>query len=329
MATLPVGMPGDARMAFGQSRPLRWREMALFAVPLAALLTLAAAAALAFAASGVAYDGGNDLNQGLLLFTAVLVATMVARAMRGTTIVLSAVEGFALVALLSLAGQIASAAVAVGDAPLIDPLLAAADRVLAPGLDWPAMVAALGQHPRLQLALTYAYASLSWQPILFFVASLWLGSVGANVRFVSAYGMALVLCVLPFHWLPALGPYPYYGIGAEDVPGALIHLAWEAPAKLVLLRSGTVDAIGIDLLSGLICIPSFHAAGAVLMAMAFWNMRWLRWPMLALNVVMFAAAGPIGGHYYVDLIAGALVAVAVVAAVDRFGKRRPGTDNAV
>lgn len=299
------------------------REAALFAVPLIALLMLAATSAFSLYFSGVAYDGGNDLNQGLLLFAAIVVATMAARMIRGTTIAFSAVEGFALVALLSLGGQIASAAVAVGNAPLIDPWLAAADRVIAPGWDWSAMVATLGQHPRLHVALTYAYASLSWQPVLFFAVGLRLGTVRKNADFVGAYAIALLLCVLPFHWLPALGPYPYYGIAAQDVPGALIRLAWEAPEKLILLRSGAVDAIGTTLLSGLICIPSFHAAGAVLMATAFWDMAWLRWPMLALNLVMFAAAGPIGGHYYVDLLAGGLVAVLAVVVARRCVRSKP------
>ena len=324
MATISAAWSGNDLPTERAARPnSARREAALFAVPLVALFTLVATSAVSLYLSGVAYDGGNDLNQGLLLFAAIVVATMAARMIRGTTIAFSAVEGFALVVLLSIGGQIASAAVAVGSAPLIDPWLAAADRVIAPGWDWPAMIAALGRHPWLHVALTYAYASLSWQPVLFFAAGLWLGTVRKNVEFAGAYAIALLLCVLPFHWLPALGPYPYYGISAQDVPGALIHLAWEAPEKLTLLRSGAVDAIGTTLLSGLICIPSFHAAGAVLMATAFWDMAWLRWPMLALNLVMFAAAGPIGGHYYVDLLAGGLAAVLAVVVARRCVRSKP------
>ena len=35
--------------------------------------------------------------------------------------------------------------------------------------------------------------------------------------------------------------------------------------------------------------------------------------MLALNVAMIAAAVPVGGHYYIDIIGGALVAWVAIA----------------
>jgi hypothetical protein len=101
MAIAPAVPSGELRSASPPSRGSDWRETTLFTAPLATLLALAATAAPAFHQAGVAYDGGNDLSQGLLLFAAVVAATFAA---------------WALIALLSIAGQIASAPVAVGDA---------------------------------------------------------------------------------------------------------------------------------------------------------------------------------------------------------------------
>jgi membrane-associated phospholipid phosphatase len=49
----------------------------------------------------------------------------------------------------------------------------------------------------------------------------------------------------------------------------------------------------------------------------FWPSRLFRWPMLALNALMILAAIPVGGHYLVDILAGAATAVAAIVAVKK------------
>jgi membrane-associated phospholipid phosphatase len=61
--------------------------------------------------------------------------------------------------------------------------------------------------------------------------------------------------------------------------------------------------------------PGAYAHIALLCAWAAWDVRWARWPFLALNACMFVSALPQGAHYLVDLIAGAaMAAVAILVA---------------
>jgi len=54
--------------------------------------------------------------------------------------------------------------------------------------------------------------------------------------------------------------------------------------------------------------PSVHAAVAVLMIVHYW---W-HWWVVPLNVAMFFSTVPVGRHYVVDLLAGALLVAAVL-----------------
>ena len=311
MATLAA----DGRVPPASGGALAWRDAGLFAPSLVVLAAIAAVSALALIVQGVGFDGHGGIYQGLASFAAVGGAALYMRVRQGTTLLLAAVEGFAICAAISIVGAVACAAVGVGDQPYIDDWLVAADRALFPWLDWPAMMQALPGHPRILFVLTAIYTSLTWQPMLFFIASLRWGSTGGMMRYVTMSGLALLLCILPFHWLPAQGAYVHFGITASDMPGLNLALPWIYPEKLAILRAG-VDTLTVDHISGLITFPSYHAAAAIVMARAFWNLKPLRWPMLALNVAMFFSAAPIGGHYFVDLIAGALIAALTIVTVD-------------
>jgi len=80
------------------------------------------------------------------------------------------------------------------------------------------------------------------------------------------------------------------------------------------VREGTLRAVPLGDLRGVISFPSYHTAAAVLAIWAVWPVRFARWPMLILNVLMVASAPVEGAHYLVDIIGGALVGVCSAAA---------------
>lgn len=90
-------------------------------------------------------------------------------------------------------------------------------------------------------------------------------------------------------------------------------------SDLMQIRSG----LGRHVLrpSGIIAFPSFHCASAILNIWAVWQVRALRLPFLALNLVMIAATPLIGGHYLSDLIGGTIVAAVTIAAVGAIYRR--------
>ena len=66
-------------------------------------------------------------------------------------------------------------------------------------------------------------------------------------------------------------------------------------------------------MAGLITFPSFHAAGAVLLAWGFRSVPLLGIPFVALNIAMLATIPVIGSHYFVDVIGGIAVAALAIA----------------
>lgn len=302
-------------MHLGRIRP-RLHSFALAQMSLAGL-TFLVITGLAVARVGM--DFGHGLGAGLILLGGLAWTANRVRSRHEPTRLIAMVQGFAIMALLTIMGELASAVLAIGNAPFIDQDLLALDRLLFPGLDWLSILNSVYAHPLLMIVLSYAYVSLNWQPFVYLLLSLRWGSIRALENFAGAWGATLLGCVAFFHWLPARGPFALFGVDGTSLAGAKVTLAWDFLDKLETLRSPALKAVDITMFSGLVTYPSFHAAGAVLLSWAFWPMRVLRWPMLALNATMLLAAVPIGGHYFVDLPAGAAVALLAIVATRRFG----------
>ena len=59
---------------------------------------------------------------------------------------------------------------------------------------------------------------------------------------------------------------------------------------------------------GLIGFPSYHAVLALLVMFYAWKVSWLRWPAVALNLLVLVATPIQGGHHLIDLLGGGAVA---------------------
>jgi membrane-associated phospholipid phosphatase len=209
--------------------------------------------------------------------------------------------------LMTITAALSTIVLAKSNMPYADAVFAAADRALFPGLDWPSFIIAFDQHGSLIFVLSQSYASLFWQPellLLYFCAT------GRGIhawRVLTALTIALVVCIFIFPFCPALGGYAHFGIGMESVPHVPDLSAWRYPAVLRGVRDGRIDELGLKTLEGIVAMPSFHASAALILGWGFWSSRQLRWPFLLLNLGMLVSSVPIGGHYIVDVLAGAAV----------------------
>ncbi|WP_246166519.1 phosphatase PAP2 family protein [Sphingomonas sinipercae] len=71
--------------------------------------------------------------------------------------------------------------------------------------------------------------------------------------------------------------------------------------------AGDVEAIRLDSLGAVVSFPSFHTVMGLIVLTMWRQYRWVR-PLAGLwFAVMLVGTIPFGGHYFVDLIAGALV----------------------
>ena len=84
----------------------------------------------------------------------------------------------------------------------------------------------------------------------------------------------------------------------------------------ITIVSALVPAIG----GGIVTIPSFHAASAVLYVWALWPLRWTR-PVVALAFGAMLASTPIiGGQSFSDVVAGAAIALLAIFSARGVGR---------
>lgn len=297
MATLASEMP--IRQPVALIDPAAWPVVSLLLTLLAGLI--GAAVACGFSDSG-------DLLPTALALTYALGCGLALRRIAprmSTAVMLCVLLLAAAVIVCCLCLVLATSAL-----PFRDGWFAAADRWL--GFDWPAAFAAIRRHDQLITVMCGIYTSLVWQPFLLVASLVTLGRAAQAWRFAYAWLLALTICVVLFPFLPALGTYAHYGVTAADVPAMTVTTGWRQPEVLQAVRSGAIHMFEPVRMTGIIAFPSFHTAGAVLLAWAFRRVPIIGWPFVALNAAMVATAPFVGAHYFVDILAGGGVAAIAI-----------------
>jgi hypothetical protein len=241
--------------------------------------------------------GGSFLVLGLAL--SLTVALRVLRLRRGGLMA----EYFALTMAASTAICALSYLCLASAGPLVDSRLMAMDRAL--GFDWMAGYRFVQAHPTLSTVLGFAYGSLVYQGLYF---CLLLGLMNHKQRLRDMFWLFLLsgaLACTGTLLFPALGPSKFYNIetGTGLVP-VMQHLL-----------SGRNLHFALAHLTGVVSFPSFHTSMALAYAWAFRKTGVIGAAVAALNLVMLCAVPFFGGHYLVDMVAGAAVMLASLALV--------------
>lgn len=198
--------------------------------------------------------------------------------------------------------------------PLQDANLFALDHAL--GLDWEAYATTVNAHPLLASWLNYGYSMIRWPIFAIPVVLTAAARYHRLQEFTMAFALALVVTTIVSGLVPAVGAYEQVGIHMPALADiAARPFLDQTRAYFDQVRDGTLRHLDIFGLAGLVTFPSFHATSAVLYAWALWPVRWFRPIAILANGAMLAATPIDGGHYFIDLVAGIVVAVlAVVAA---------------
>jgi membrane-associated phospholipid phosphatase len=197
--------------------------------------------------------------------------------------------------------------------PLLDAGFARADAAL--GLDWLAALDLANAWPLLGRVLRAAYATSMPQVLLVFLVLASTRQLGRLADFLALFTATSLATIVTASLLPAAGAFVYF-----DPPAALRRVVgadagiWHL-AHFEALRSGAMRTIDPGTIEGLVTFPSFHAALAVITVWALWRTRWLALPALALNALVIVSTVPVGGHYYIDVVAGIAIAAAAVGAL--------------
>jgi len=216
-----------------------------------------------------------------------------------------------LIVFMAAAGTLSYLVVST-NAPLVDASLAAWDRAL--GFDWPAVAAWLQARPGLAAPLHAAYASGIPQIV---VVVLFLGLTARPAQleaFLRLFIVATLATVALSGLFPAAGSWKHFAAAAPLAD--LASLSHFEP-----LRDGRLRDIPLREMQGLISIPSLHTVLAVLLVHAVRGTPLL--PVFALLDAAMIVSTPVdGGHYLVDVLAGALLAGGLIA-LERRRTSRP------
>jgi PAP2 superfamily len=202
----------------------------------------------------------------------------------------------------SITAAVFSYLVVSTNAPLIDDQLARWDHLI--GFDWPIAFLWVKQRPFLDSILGFAYSSVLPQIGIVIV---YLASTNRQKQleeFNSVLVITALITIVVSGFFPAVGPFKYYA--------SLVHVDASMLSHFELLRTGTLRSIDLLNVQGLVSIPSFHAIMAILLTYAMRSTR--IWPVFfALDIVVIFSIPTRGGHYLIDLIAGAMTVAAVIA----------------
>lgn len=201
-----------------------------------------------------------------------------------------------LVLILSLTHILAPAqyAAAALDRPLIDHVLASADAML--GVHVPALAHWMRSHVILNQALTLAYFTLLTQFALIIPAvAIVLRDRDALWEYAFHFHFCALLTVTALAVWPAACAFQYYGFESTIDQARFIH-------HFNALRDGSMRLVRMNDLEGLISVPSFHVAGALMITWACRRHVRLLVPIATLNAALIAATFMSGAHYMIDTL---------------------------
>jgi membrane-associated phospholipid phosphatase len=113
---------------------------------------------------------------------------------------------------------------------------------------------------------------------------------------------------------PAAGAYAHFAPARELFDGFSSDAGMWHYETLTTLRT-QAPSLDFTKIEGLVTFPSYHTVLAIIMAYAFRGFRFIALPAVILNSIMIVSTLPEGGHYLVDIIAGAIVALAGIGVV--------------
>ncbi|MDE2445886.1 MAG: phosphatase PAP2 family protein [Alphaproteobacteria bacterium] len=193
--------------------------------------------------------------------------------------------------------------------PYADTLLTGWDRAL--GFDWLAYGRAIAYFPFVNVAMDQIYQAMLPALIIVGLHAIVVGRSDVAKEFLGLVMVTAVICVVIATFFPSLG--------------AMAHLADESykamfskntgdsfVPQLIEIRGNGPITLNALQLAGLAAFPSFHCVCGVLMIYGSRSTKVSQLIAGLFGVLLIAATPTFGGHYFVDLLSGAAIALAAI-----------------
>ena len=267
---------------------------------LASVLVLLVSVAL-YSEFGLSIDFGYTGPRRLGTLIGVLLAWVyycVSPGKRREWIVPETLIAFALTLALAMVLGPAQYAAAAMNRPLVDSWLAAADAAL--GVHVPSLAAWTWHHPVLSTLLVQAYNSFQPQLLAVILILGVLRDRRALWEYIFQFHFYAIITVLCSAVFPVACAFTFYGFDSTlDFTRFTAHFTG--------MRDGTMTVIRYGDLDGLVSMPSFHAAGGLMLIWAVRRHKLLFAVAGLWNTLLIAATIFSGAHYVVDIVAAAVM----------------------
>ncbi len=197
------------------------------------------------------------------------------------------------------AASILSYLVVSTNLPLVDTQLDAIDKLI--NFNWLEIYNWVRSHPLMHFILKIVYNSLLLQLVASIIFLSFTNRFAVLYQFIFLIILSALITIAISGFFPAAGAWKYYSVSDSVDLSMLSHFE--------LLRSGSLKTIDLTKVQGLISIPSYHAALAILLINALRTSPTLFPLVLILNFLMLISIPTEGSHYFIDLLAGVLLAV--------------------
>ena len=192
--------------------------------------------------------------------------------------------------------------------PEVDHQLAAWDKAL--GLDWPGFVYWAASQPLICDWAVIVYDKPFFVLPFMIMALLVLTKKAHRFEELVSFTLITMLITLIIGTLmPAGSPYAYHGISVDIT--AKFHAIADATYNnfFYQVRSGQIRAMDMENRQGLIAFPSYHTVVALMLTLYVRDFAGSIGPMALVSLGIILATPLIGGHYFVDILGGIVVAM--------------------
>ena len=197
--------------------------------------------------------------------------------------------------------------------PLQDATLASLDQML--HFDWLAFLALCNSSPIVSWTLVVAYHSAFPQMVLLYILLSFSRREEQLAEFLTLFCITFVATCFLMLLVPAAGAYPYYQPRRELFDRFSVDAGMWHYEVFILLRTEATPVLKFGYMKGLVTFPSFHTALAIITAYAARSIPFIALPAVILNGFVIVSTLPEGGHFLVDVLAGAIVALVGIALV--------------
>jgi membrane-associated phospholipid phosphatase len=195
--------------------------------------------------------------------------------------------------------------------PLQDATLAWLDQML--HFDWIAFLTLTNSNPIVSRTLVVAYHSAFPQMVLLYILLSFSRREEQLAELLTLFCVTFGATCFLMLLVPAAGAYPYYQPRRELFDGFSADAGMWHYEVFNLLRTAPSPVLKLEYMKGLVTFPSFHTALAIITAYAARDIPFIALPAAILNGIVIVSTLPEGGHFLVDVLAGAIIALVGIA----------------